>query len=124
MTSIDFEIVEKIIGLQHDTNMYNGEPLDIDRVIALWRIIEEENASQIHLIQNESLVEEWNTKRKRINRKLEAAENPTQQISALQDIIRMVADNPVYGHEYKGYVGIKRGNSIHVDKNDVMKNFR
>lgn len=124
MTTVDFDIVEKIIGLQHDTNMYNGEPLDIDRVIALWRIIEEENNSQIHLIQNKELVEEWNTKRKRINRKLEAAENPTQQISALHDIIRMIADSPVYDHEYKGYIGIKRGDSIHVDKPFLMKKFR
>lgn len=124
MATIDFEIVETIIGLQHDTNVYNGEPLDIDRVIALWRIIEEENNSQMHLIQSKELIEEWKTKRKRINGKLEAAENPTQQISALADIIKIIADNPVYGHAYKGYTGIKRGDSIHVDTPGLMKKFR
>lgn len=121
MASTDFDIVEKIINLQHDTNIYNGEPLDIDRVIALWRIIEEENNKQLHLVKNEDLIEEWYVKRKRINGKLSSAENPTQQISALQDIIKIISDNPVYGYEYKDQTGVKRGNTVHVDKEDLVK---
>lgn len=116
----NFDITEKIIELQSETNMYNGEPIDVKRVEVLWELIQEENDKQLSLVTSENLVEEWKELKKKINRKLEAAENDTQKILALSRVINVINGDIEENYTYKGYNGVKHGNCIHVRKFDLV----
>ena len=115
-----FDITEKIIEIQSETNMYNGEPLDVKRVEVLWELIQEENDSQLSLVKDQNLVQEWEDLKNKINRKLEAAENETQKILALSRVINLLSGSQQDSYNYKGYNGIKHGNCIHVREFDLV----
>lgn len=115
-----FDITEKIIEIQSETNMYNGEPLDVKRVEVLWELIQEENDSQLSLVKDQNLVQEWEDLKNKTNRKLEAAENETQKILALSRVISILSGSKQDSYNYKGYSGIKHGDCVHVRKFDLI----
>lgn len=85
----DFHISEAIIDHQRATNTCGDDVVDISRVEALWRVIEDENNSEMHLVSL-SHAQYWERIRDEINKKLEVAETPEDKYDALRQVIPLV----------------------------------
>lgn len=115
-----FDINETIITHQSNTNIYNGEVLDHERLRTLWELIIEENEAQKYSVKESEWLN-WVILRDRVNRYLESADTPHTVITALEPVRNMIAEREPKVDEYLGYLGIRRGSCVHVPHDEIKR---
>lgn len=101
-----FDITEAIISDQINTNFVDGKVIDIKRLKTLWKIVCDENDSQIELISPE-FAQQWVSFRDETNNALEQATSPAQVVHALKNLLPLL-DSPSHTGYYRGMEGLTR----------------
>lgn len=114
--NVPADIQRQIIENHRLTNTtHTGGIIDPQRLLTLWKMVCEENDSQLHLV-SEAHQRHWVNLRDSTNRKLEEATTPGDVVNALSMVANMVLSVPKVdqyndriAHVYDGVAHVEVG---------------
>ena len=107
-----FDITEAVISDQSCTNFIDGKVIDVERLKTLWKIVCDENDSQLDFIPHD-YAQQWISFRDETNSAIDRASTPAQIVHALRKLLPLL-ESPTRTEFYKGMEGLARKTSSGV----------
>lgn len=104
-----YDVTEQVLTQASATAAH----LDADRLMAIWRIICEENEEQAHLVTEAQWVD-WVSFSDRITASLDAARTDSERVVILSPVAKALAGS-ASADTHSGYHGTKRPGVFHAD---------